>query len=198
MIFLELFWTFLKIGAFTFGGGYAMLPLVQDAVARKGWLAGQELVDFIAISESTPGPFAINVATYVGTAKGGLFGAFCSTLGVVLPSFIIILIVAKCFEKFKTNKYVNGCMTGLKPAVIGLISNAILGIAITVFFPNGITLKTLPETFVGVLTTPVFYLSAAIFLVMTVLALKKVNPIYIIVASAVIGIIAGYALGIPV
>ncbi len=196
MIFLELFLTFLKIGAFTFGGGYAMLPLVQDAVLKKVWLPEEAIVDFIAVSESTPGPFAINIATYVGTEKGGLFGAFCSTLGVVLPSFIIILIVAKCFEKFKTNKYISGCMTGLKPAVIGLISSAILGIAKTVFFPNAdmITLEVL----LGVFTSPVFYLSAAIFLVMTFLAMKKVNPIYIIVASAVIGIAAGYALGIPV
>ncbi len=190
MIFLELFWTFFKIGAFTFGGGYAMLPLVQDAVIRKGWLDSKSIVDFIAISESTPGPFAINISTYVGTVKGGIFGAFCSTLGVVLPSFIIILIVAKCFEKFKTNKYVNGCMTGLKPAVIGLISSAILSIGKTVFFPNGITL--------AVFSTPVFYVSAAIFLVMTFFALKKVNPIYIICLSAAIGIAAGYALGIPI
>ncbi len=198
MIFLELFWTFLKIGAFTFGGGYAMLPLVQDAVLKKGWLSEEAIIDFIAVSESTPGPFAINISTYVGTEKGGLFGAFCSTLGVVLPSFIIILIVAKCFEKFKTNKYVNGCMTGLKPAVIGLISSAVISIGTTVFFPNGITLRTLPETFIGALATPVFYLSAVIFLAMTVLALKKVNPIYIICISAVVGIAAGYALEIPV
>ena len=198
MIFLELFWTFLKIGAFTFGGGYAMLPLVQDAVLKKGWLSEEAIIDFIAVSESTPGPFAINISTYVGTEKGGLFGAFCSTLGVVLPSFIIILIVAKCFEKFKTNKYVNGCMTGLKPAVIGLISSAVISIGTTVFFPNGITLRTLPETFIGALATPVFYLSAVIFLAMTVLALKKVNPIYIICISAVVGIAAGYTLEIPV
>ena len=198
MIFLELFWTFLKIGAFTFGGGYAMLPLVQDAVLKKGWLSEEAIIDFIAVSESTPGPFAINISTYVGTEKGGLFCAFCSTLGVVLPSFIIILIVAKCFEKFKTNKYVNGCMTGLKPAVIGLISSAVISIGTTVFFPNGITLRTLPETFIGALATPVFYLSAVIFLAMTVLALKKVNPIYIICISAVVGIAAGYTLEIPV
>ena len=84
MIFLELLWTFFKIGAFTFGGGYAMLPLIQAEVLKKGWVTESEIVDFIAVSESTPGPFAINMATYVGTERGGLLGAFCATLGVAL------------------------------------------------------------------------------------------------------------------
>ena len=101
MIYLLLFFTFLKIGAFTFGGGYAMLPLVQGEVASHGWMTAEELVNFIAVSESTPGPFAVNVSTYVGAETGGLPGAFCATLGVVLPSFVIILIVAKCFERFQ-------------------------------------------------------------------------------------------------
>ena len=118
MIFLELFWTFFKIGAFTFGGGYAMLPLVQEAVINHGWLEEKQIADFIAVSESTPGPFAINISTYVGSRMGAdfgvlgsVFGAFVSTLGVVLPSFIIILIVAKFFEKFKKSKTVSGCMS---------------------------------------------------------------------------------------
>ena len=94
MIFLELFLTFLMIGAFTFGGGYAMLPLIQEEVAAKGWIDAASLVDFVAVSESTPGPFAINMATYVGSEMGGVLGAACATLGVVLPSFVIFLIVA--------------------------------------------------------------------------------------------------------
>ena len=95
MIYLELFLTFLKIGAFTFGGGYAMLPLIQDAVLQNKWSTQEEIIDFIAVSESTPGPFAINMATYVGSQTGGVLGAVCATLGVVLPSFIVILIIAK-------------------------------------------------------------------------------------------------------
>ena len=108
---LTLFVTFFKIGAFTFGGGYAMLPLVEAAVLDHGWLSESQIVDFIAVSESTPGPFAINIATYVGSQRGdmlfggsvfgNIFGAFIATLGVFLPSFIIILIVAHFFEKFK-------------------------------------------------------------------------------------------------
>ena len=192
--FLELFWTFLMIGAFTFGGGYAMLPLIQEQVALR-WgdlIPAETLVNFVAVSESTPGPFAINMATYVGAVVGGeqggvwasVFGSFCATLGVVLPSFVIILVVAKCYDKFKESRIVKGCMTGLKPAVVGLIANAILGVLMTVFFPAGLS--------AGVFTTVSFYVSAVIFAGMLVLAFKKVHPILIVCISAVLGIAAGY------
>lgn len=194
MIYLELFLTFLMIGAVTFGGGYAMLPLIQEQVGlRWGDIIGQEaLVDFVAVSESTPGPFAINMATFVGSTVGGqhggvlmsVFGAFCSTMGVVLPSFVIILIVARCYEKFKQNRIVKGCMTGLKPAVVGLIGGAVISVALTVFFPAGFTLS--------VLTDASFYVSLGIFIVMVILSFKKVHPIVIICLSAIIGIVAGY------
>ena len=186
MIYLELFYTFFMIGAFTFGGGYAMLPLIQEQVGLR-WgdvISQQSMIDFVAVSESTPGPFAINMATYVGSEMGGVFGAFCATLGVVLPSFIIILIVAKCYDKFKENRIVKGCMTGLKPAVVGLIGNAVLGVLMTVFFPAGISLH--------VFTGFSFYIYATIFCVMLLLAFKKVHPIVIICLSAVIGIAVGY------
>ncbi len=98
MIFLDLFWTFFKIGLFTFGGGYAMLPLIQAEVAAHGWLSTESLLNFVAVSESTPGPFAVNIATYIGSEMGGIPGAACATLGVALPSFIIILIGARCYE----------------------------------------------------------------------------------------------------
>ncbi len=197
MIFLELFLTFFKIGAFTFGGGYAMLPLVSEAVVNKGWLAEEQISDFIAVSESTPGPFAINISTYVGSQMGSeygiwgsFFGAFVSTLGTVLPSFIIILIIAKFFEKFKNSKTVGGCMKGLKPASIGLISSAVILLSNAAFFPNGFSLS--------VFTTVAFYVSAVIFVIMLIAALKKVSPIYIIIASAILGIGAGYLLDIPI
>ncbi len=188
MIYLELFWTFLTIGAFTFGGGYAMLPLIQEQVsARWGDVISQEaMINFIAVSESTPGPFAINMATYVGSQMGGIFGAFCATMGVVLPSFVIILIVARCYDRFRTNRIVKGCMSGLKPAVVGLIANAVLGVLMTVFFPAGLSLSVFGNI--------QFYVSAVIFLVMLVLAFKKVHPIILICLSAVLGIAAGYLL----
>ena len=99
-ILLDLFLTLFKIGLFTFGGGYAMLPFFQAETLAKGWVSEAEIINFIAVSESTPGPFAINMSTYIGIEKAGLLGAACATLGVVLPSFIIILIVARIFEKF--------------------------------------------------------------------------------------------------
>ena len=192
-IFLDLFLTFFKIGAFTFGGGYAMLPLMQEEVLAHKWMPLEDVVNFIAVSESTPGPFAINMATYVGSEVGGalglagsLFGSFCATFGVVLPSFIIILIVAKCFERFKNSKLVKGCMTGLKPAVVGLIGSAIISVLLTVFIPNGFSL--------GIFTDASFYVSLAIFVVCTVMAFKKVHPITIIVLAAVLGIVTGYVL----
>ena len=100
MIFLRLFLVFLKIGAFTFGGGYAMIPLIQAEVVGAGWMTDEQLINFIAVSESTPGPFAVNIATYVGMEAGGIGGALCATFGVVLPSFLIILLIARVFTRF--------------------------------------------------------------------------------------------------
>lgn len=184
MIYLELFIIFLKIGAFTFGGGYAMLPFIQEQVLAHGWLTEEELINFIAVSESTPGPFAVNMSTYVGMETGGLFGAFCATLGVVLPSFTIILIVARCFQKFQESRVVKGCMMGLKPAVIGLIASAVVSTGKTVLFPNGIAVSSFFNSS--------FVISALVIVGMLVLGLKKVHPIIIILLSGIIGIITGY------
>ena len=142
MIYLELFLTFLMIGTFTFGGGYAMLPLIQEEVAAKGWVDSASLVDFVAVSESTPGPFAANIATFVGNRVGaalgnpawGILGAACTTLGVVLPSFIIILIVSKFFYSIKDNKYVSGALSGVHPAAMGLIAAAAASILLKNIF----------------------------------------------------------------
>ena len=192
MIYLELFYTFLMIGALTFGGGYAMLPMIQEQVAARwgGKIPGDTLLNFVAVSESTPGPFAINMATYVGSVMGGemilenIFGSFCATMGVVVPSFVIILIVARCYDQFKENRIVKGCMSGLKPAVVGLIANAVLNVLITVFFPNGFALAIFKDV--------TFYIYAGIFAIMLVLAFKKVHPIIIICLSAALGIAVGY------
>lgn len=188
---LQLFATFFKIGLFTFGGGYAMLPLIREETLANSWATESEIINFIAVSESTPGPFAINMATYVGSQVGGawgflgsFFGSFFATLGVVLPSFIVILIVAKFFEKFKNSQIVKGAMSGLKPTVVGLIAAAVLSVGKNVLFPNGFSFNT----FSGI----EIYLSLGICLVMAVAAFKKVHPIIIICASAVLGIVLGY------
>ena len=180
---IELLTTFFMIGAFTFGGGYAMLPLIQEAVLGKGWIEATQLVDFVAVAESTPGPFAVNIATYIGIQKAGILGAVFATLGVVLPSFIIILIVASIFEKFKKSKLVKGLMSGLKPAAIGLIASAAISIGMTAFFPEGF------ENFelFGFITSAVIFL-IALFLEFK----KKLHPIVVISISAVLGIAFGY------
>ena len=192
MAFLTLFLTFFKIGAFTFGGGYAMLPLIQEEVLRHNWVPESDLINFIAVSESTPGPFAINMATYVGSQVGdeygflgSIFGSFCATMGVVLPSFIVILIVARFYEKYKQSKIVKGCMSGLKPAVVGLIGAAILSVVAEVLFPLGLKLATFSD--------PTFYVSLGIFALTVTLAFwKKVHPVWLILISAGLGIAWGY------
>lgn len=184
-IYLELFLTFLSIGAFTFGGGYAMLPLIQKAVLDNEWLTEEAIVNFIAVSESTPGPFAINIATYVGMETGGILGSVCATLGVVAPSFVIILIVARVYKQFQESKIVKGCMDGLRPTVIGLIGAAVLTIGKTVFFPTGFAVANID-----------FYNIAVSLLICVIGVLlifkKKVHPIILIIISAVLGIAAGY------
>ena len=183
----QLFGTFSKIGAFTFGGGYAMIPLIQREVTeRRRWLEDRDILDIVAIAESTPGPIAINTATFVGYQVCGTLGAFCATLGVVLPSFVCILIVARCFEAFRSSFVVQGCMTGLKPAVVGLIGASVLSVAATVFVPSGIS--------AAVLTDPSFYASLVIFAVCALLAFKKAHPILVICLAAALGILAGYVL----
>ncbi len=190
MILLELFLTFFKIGLFTFGGGYAMLPLIQSEVQAHGWMSQSALVDFIAVSESTPGPFAINIATYVGSETAGILGSVLATLGVVLPSFIIILIVAQCYEKFKTSFAVKAVLSGLRPAAIGLIGSAVLTAAATVFVPAQ------PAPILEVITSYDFICGAVIFAVCLPLILKKkkkIHPIVVIAIAAALGIISGYA-----
>ena len=182
---LLLFLEFFKMGALTFGGGYAMIPFIEETVLRHDWMTTRELVDFIAVSESTPGAFAVNISTYIGSEIGGFLGAVLATLGLVLPPFIIILLIAKVYEKIKQNTIVKGAMLGLKSTVVGLIAATVLSVGMEVFFSAGIKIE--------VFQTANFYVSLAIFAVALFLLLyKKLNPILIIGGSAVVGIIAGY------
>ena len=121
MIFLRLFLTFFEIGAVSFGGGYGMLALMRELVVGNGWLTEEEMLRFIAVSESTPGPIAVNMATFIGSHEGGVLGAACATLGVVLPSFIIILIIAAVLKNLMKYGAVQGVLSGIRPAVVGLI-----------------------------------------------------------------------------
>lgn len=183
MLYLELFLTFFKIGLFTIGGGYAMLPLIQADVQAKGWMTAEELVNFIAVSESTPGPLCGERLHLCGGGAGGACpGAFCATLGVVLPSFLIILLVARFYAAFRSSAIVSGAMGGLRPAVIGMIGAAVVSVGQTVFLPEGL----------AAVTAYPLVCSLAIFALMAVLTHKKLHPIVIILLSALLGIVTGY------
>ena len=134
----QLFGTFSKIGAFTFGGGYAMIPLIQREVTeRRRWLEDRDILDIVAIAESTPGPIAINTATFVGYQVCGTLGAFCATLGVVLPSFVLILLVSAAFRSLLGYPAVRAALQGIKPCLAGLILAAGVGLCSDAVFSGG-------------------------------------------------------------
>lgn len=187
MIFFELFYTFFLIGLFTFGGGYAMIPLIQEQVVGKGWIEGETLTDFIAISEVTPGPFAINISTFVGNNVGGVFGAICATLGVVLPSLIIIIVVAIILNKFMKNRFVQGALSGVKPIVLALILSTALILLIKVIFFGG---HSLSSEFTFDRKSLVLLITLVIILFINKKVNKKsLSPLLLLGISALLGII---------
>ena len=143
MIYLHLFLTFLKIGAVSFGGGYGMIPLIREDCLANGWLTEDEILNFIAVAESTPGPIAINMATFVGASQGGILGAMFATLGVVLPSFCIILLIVALLAKLLKYAGVKAVLHGIRPAVVGMI----LATALTMFLSVIFQIKTVESTF---------------------------------------------------
>ena len=186
MIFLKLFLTFLEIGAVSFGGGYAMIPLVRDKCITNGWLSESEIMNFIAVSESTPGPIAINMATFVGSSQGGLFGSFCATLGVVLPSFIIILIIASLIRNFIKYKAVQAVLKGIRPVVVGLILGTSITMALSVI--GGISTVESGMSF-NLFAFVIFAIVYCADLIHKKLRKKALSPIILILASALLGII---------
>lgn len=131
-LYLQLFWTYTKIGLFGFGGGYAMLSLVQDeVVVKQGWITEQQFTDIVALSQVTPGPIGINSATYIGyTATGSILGAIVATLAVSLPSFILVMLISIAFSRFRQNRWVEAAFVGIRPASVGLIASAALLLSI--------------------------------------------------------------------
>ncbi len=199
-IFAQLFGIFFKIGLFTIGGGYAMIPMIKAEVVNMGWMTVNNLIDFIAVAESTPGPFAINIATYVGTITGGqngvlsgILGALSATLGVILPSFLIILLVARYFDGFKDNRYVSAALYGIRPAVVGLIASAAFTIAIGVFLSFSIGSGQRLFSAIRENGAAVSFNWRA--LIIGALAFgfsrwkKKLHPIWMILGAAVLGIL---------
>lgn len=187
MIYLQLFFTFLKVGTFAFGGGYAMLSLIGDSVLKYGWMTEQELLNFVGVETVIPGPIAVNMATYVGYDQGGFLGALLATIGVVLPSFIIILIVVALIKNLLKYPPVKTFIMSMRPALGGLIISVAVTMALTVFF--GIdTVKNISFTFdwrslivlVVVITVP---------LVWKRLKKKEFSSILLVVISGVLGMV---------
>ena len=184
MKYLLLFFEFFKIGLFTFGGGYAMIPLVKELVLKYDWVTEEEFYNFIGVCESTPGPIAINMATFIGAEQGGILGSICATFGVVLPSLIIIILVASILSKFIKNKYVQFFLKGVKPVVVGLIlSTGIVLLAKVIGYQN------LEMFSFNLQSTIVFGILVSLFLFFKFVFKKKINNILLICIAAVLGIV---------
>ena len=195
MVILNLFLTFLKIGALTFGGGYAMIPILTDEVLSQGWLTESEIINFIAISESTPGPIAINMATFVGSSVGGVafntffgkfIGAFFATLGVILPSFVIILLIVSLINNLLKFKGIEAFLRGVRPIVVGLI----VTVGITIFLSVVLSFTTIDSKInFDYKSLIIFGLIALINFIYNKITKKKPSVIILICISAVLGII---------
>ena len=181
MIYLRLFWEFFRVGLFSVGGGMATIPFLTDLGARTGWFTSGQLADMIAISESTPGPMGVNTATYVGFATGGVPGGVVATLGLICPSVMVILVIAKFLQRFRTSKLVDGVFYGLRAASVALITTAMLQVAQIAL------LETRPAGGVEV-NWAAAALAVAVFVLAQYTPLKKLHPICFIALSAVVGV----------
>lgn len=189
MIYLRLFYEFFKVGLFSIGGGLATIPFLTDLSSRTDWFSPEELANMIAISESTPGPLGVNMATYVGFHTGGIPGGIIATLGLVCPAIVIITLIAGFLKKFRASRTVDAVFYGIRPASTALIAAALAEVvSIALMFREVIV----PET--GAVRTQLFHwgaiaLAAAIFICLRIKPLKKLHPIVFIAISAVFGII---------
>jgi len=181
MIYLKLLWSFFQIGLFSFGGGYAAMPLIKNQVVDiNGWLSMSEFGDVITISQMTPGPIGINSATFVGIRVGGILGAIVATIGCVLPSCVIVLSLAYVYYKYRGLTAVQGVLNGLRPAVIAMIASAGLALIILAFW-SGKDISSKREY--------LDYVAVAIFMIAFAILRKcKVNPIHVMIGAGIIGL----------
>ena len=190
MLYFMLFLEFLKIGLFTFGGGYAMIPLIREVVLKHGWLDESQFLNMIGVAEVTPGPIAVNMATYVGSTQAGFLGALLCTIGVILPAFIIMLLISILLKKFMKNKYVQSALSGIKFVAIALIAASAITIFADVLFPytlnNGISFS------INFVAIKMFVLIVAGYFLLKIILKKKPGPISIIIMSAIIGLMVNY------
>jgi len=188
MIYFELFYVFFYIGLFTFGGGYAMIPLITEETINRGWISSSTLSNFIAISESTPGPFAINIATFIGSQTGGILGSVCATIGVVLPSFIIILIIAAILTKFMKRKGVKTVLGTVSPIVLSLILSTAILFVIKMALYQGHNISSVEVKFDRE-SIALLLILAGLCIIYKKKKKKSLHPIAILGISALAGII---------
>lgn len=186
MIYLELLLAFLKVGLFSFGGAYGAIPLIRDVVLSHGWMNEEYLTYMIAVSESTPGPIMVNMATYVGNTQGGFLGAVVATFGVVFPSFCVILLVTAILKNLTNNKYFKAILQGLKPCIIGII----LATGAHLIVTNCLTMNDSFE--IDAKSMCITGILLGIMLGYQKITKKKLSPIMLIVISALLGIGTGY------
>lgn len=189
MIYLQLFLTFLEVGAVSFGGGYGMISLIREKCLSYGWLTDSELMNFIGVSESTPGPIAVNMATFVGSSQGGILGALCATLGVILPSFIIILLTAAVITKLLRYAGVKAVINGIKPVIVGLILATAGTLFLSVVFALNNVQSAAVTFYFDWRALIVFCVIAAIAVVWKIWKKKSISPIILIVVSAGLGML---------
>lgn len=191
MIYLRLFFEFFKTGLFAVGGGMATLPFLYDISEKTGWFTTAQLADMVAVSESTPGPIGVNMATYVGFTSAGILGSAVATLGLITPSVIIILLIARALQAFRQNKYVDSAFYGLRPCSVGLIAAAGILVVKIAMFNTELYAQT--GRIADLVNFKAIILAAAL-LVFTryIKATKKLHPICFILTSAVIGIIFSF------
>ncbi len=186
MIYLQLFFEFFKTGLFAVGGGLATLPFLQEMSAKTGWFTLGELTDMIAVSESTPGPIGVNMATYAGFTTAGVPGALIATLGLITPSIIVILIVVGFLKKFKDSPYVKAAFDGLRPASTALIGAVLLGLFVANFLDLGAWMGLSAES-LSVLKWKELLLGAAVFAGTKIW--KKLHPAVFLLFGAIMGIV---------
>ncbi len=186
MIYLKLFFTFLKIGAFSFGGGYAMIPVIREQCLRHNWLTQSEIMNFIAVSESTPGPIAINMATFVGSSQGGILGSLFATLGVVLPSFVIILVIATVMNNLMKYKATESVLGGIKPVITALICATGLTMIISVLSGIESIRSSFSPDFKSII---IFLIVVGASSIYKRFCKKAISPIMLIILSAALGIL---------
>ena len=183
MIYLDLFLGFLKVGCFAFGGAYGAIPLIRDVVMSYGWLSDEMLTYMIAVSESTPGPIMVNLATYIGSNQAGFLGAVIATLAVVLPSFLIILLVTALLKTALKNKYIQAVLRGLKPCVIGIV------LATGIYMVLGNCLGAFSAIKVNMHAIIITALLLAVIFGYKYFVKKKLSPIILIIVSAIAGVV---------